>query len=216
MTFMETDAYFPVFRPSLQCWVFSCGLWFRLTRLGCGWSQFCRSWTLASGSFFRKSKRIMVTVTLNTLNVLFHMLGNRYMFHSNKVKIQNTFKNEPQQTSHSHKTHTTYLVFVPVYQTSIFSFTFCLQYWTETVFFLSERRIMQAQTEKENIESDLSSMFPKVGSSSHLDLITPLWRDRVHLKLIDIQYTWSTSASDISCAKLNPNSWFTECFTRNS
>lgn len=101
MTFMETDAYFPVFRPSLQCWVFSCGLWFRLTRLGCGWSQFCRSWTLASGSFFRKSKRTMVTVTLNTLNVLFHMLGNRYTFHSNKLKIQNTFKNEPQQTSHS-------------------------------------------------------------------------------------------------------------------
>lgn len=212
MTFMETDAYFPVFRPALQCWVFSCGLWFRLTRLGCGWSQFCRSWTLASGSFFRKSKRIMVTVTLNTLNVLFHMLGNRYTFHSNKVKIQNTFKNEPQQTSHSH---------------NLFSFcsrlpnqhllcTFCLQYWTETVFFLSERRIMQAQTERENIESDLSSMFPKVGSSSHLDLITPLWHDRVHLKLIDIQYTWSTSASDISCAKLNPNSWFTECFTRNS
>lgn len=121
MTFMETDAYFPVFRPSLQCWVFSCGLWFRLTRLGCGWSQFCRSWTLASGSFFRKSKRIMVTVTLNTLNVLFHMLGNRYTFHSNKLKIQNTFKNEPQQTSHSHKTHTTYLVFVPVYQTNIYS-----------------------------------------------------------------------------------------------
>lgn len=86
-------------------------------------------------------------------------------------------------------THPTYLVFVPVYQTSIFSFTFCLQYWTETVFFLSERRIMQAQTERENIESDLSSMFPKVGSSSHLDLITPLWHDRVHLKLIDIHYT---------------------------
>ena len=64
------------------------------------------------------------------------------------------------------KTHTTYSVFIPVYKTNIFFFTFCLRYWTETVFFLSERRIMQAQTEKENIESDLSSMFPKVGSSS--------------------------------------------------
>lgn len=212
MTFMETDAYFPVFRPSLQCWVFSCGLWFRLTRLGCGWSQFCRSWTLASGSFFRKSKRTMVTVTLNTLNVLFHMLGNRYTFHSNKLKIQNTFKNEPQQTSHSHNL----FCFCSRLPNQHLLCTFCLQYWTETVFFLSERRIMQAQTEKENIESDLSSMFPKVGSSSHLDLITPLWHDRVHLKLIDIQYTWSTSASDISCAKLNPNSWFTECFTQNS
>lgn len=53
--------------------------------------------------------------------------------------------------------------------------------WIHHVFFLSERRILQAQTEKEGIESDLSSMFPKVGQSSRLKLIIHLWPDNVCL-----------------------------------
>ena len=40
---------------------FFCGLWRHHMSLGCGWSQFCRSWTSESASYFRKSKWIMVT-----------------------------------------------------------------------------------------------------------------------------------------------------------
>lgn len=54
---------FPSLELSLQCLAFSCGLWFHLTRSVCGWNQFCRNWTLASGSSFGKSKRTMVTMS---------------------------------------------------------------------------------------------------------------------------------------------------------
>lgn len=54
----------------LQCSPSSCGLWFLPKKSVCGWSPFCRNWTSASGSSFRKSKRITVTIPSDTLVVL--------------------------------------------------------------------------------------------------------------------------------------------------
>lgn len=60
---------------SVKCWVSFCGLWFHLMTSARGWSQFCRSWTLASASFFRKSKR----TTVNIMQFVFTHYPNKDM-----------------------------------------------------------------------------------------------------------------------------------------
>lgn len=45
---------------------------------------------------------------------------------------------------------------------------------TSVIFLLSENRIRQSRAESDGVESDLSSMFPKVGCSSHLSLMIRL------------------------------------------
>lgn len=63
------------FSSSVKCWVSFCGLWFHLMTSARGWSQFCRSWTLASASFFRKSKR----TTVNIMQFVFTHYPNKDM-----------------------------------------------------------------------------------------------------------------------------------------
>ena len=55
---------------------------------------------------------------------------------------------------------------------------------------LPEKRLIQAQTEKEGIESDLSSMFPKVrNSSSPPNLIISLLTDMTSVQLKLMKFT---------------------------
>lgn len=52
----------PSVRVRPQFWACASGRWCPPPTSGCGSNQFCRNWTLVSGSSFRRSKRTTVTV----------------------------------------------------------------------------------------------------------------------------------------------------------
>lgn len=115
-----------------QLWAFSSGRSSHLTTSACGSNRCCRSWTLASESSCRRSERTTVTAADHGPLLKPHRHKNRSGVYLRRFDL--TLINGRKAGS--------LLVF--------------------NILFVSERRLLQAQREHENVESDLSSMFPKV------------------------------------------------------